>query len=280
LLYYNGTWLSSVEIPSDDRSFHFGDGLYEVIRVYQGKPYGMAAHLARLGRGASAVEMPLQLEAVKAIVLESIRRNGLYEGHVYLQVSRSAGNGRKHSFFALDAEPRLFVQCVASEYRELRQKQTEGVAAILEEDLRWARRDIKSVNLLPNCIAKSHADRAGAFEAILHENGNVTEGSHTNVFAVRNGELFTHPTNFRILAGVTRARVIQLAADLGIATREVVVPVSQLMSADEVFLTGTTTEILGVTRIDARRIGDGKVGAVTQRLLDCFHQDTRTFSVL
>jgi D-alanine transaminase len=280
LLYYNGDWLSTVNVPSDDRSFHFGDGLYEVIRVYQRKPYGMSAHLARLASGASAVEMPLQLELVRAVIVESIRRNDLQEGHIYVQISRGAGGGRRHSFFGADAQPRLLVQCIASEYLELRQKQQEGVAAILADDLRWARRDIKSVNLLPNCIAKSHADRAGAFEAILYENGHITEGSHTNVFAVCGGKLFTHPTNYRILAGVTRARVIQLARELAIPTEETAIPLQDLFAAEEIFLTGTTTEILGVTLIDKRQVGEGRVGKITEQLLERFRQDTQCFSVV
>lgn len=265
--FVNGRFLPLGEaaVPVEDRGFQFGDGVYEVIRTYGGEPFRVEAHLERLERSAQAIHLtlPYRLPEWMAYVKEGIDRAGYRESKVYLQVTRGVAPRDHHI-------PEGLAPTVVMTIREmielpLRQRE-EGVEAVTLEDMRWGRCDIKSIDLLPNVLARRHARDAGAFETIFIKDGQVTEGAVANVMIVKAGRLATPPEGPRILAGVTRRVVLELAQKEGISVEERPVPVQELRAADEVFLTGTTVEVLPVVRVDDAGISNGRPGEVTRRL--------------
>lgn len=267
IAFINGRFLPWHEatVPIEDRGFQFGDGVYEVIRTYGGRPFGLEAHLNRLDRSARELSLvqPYTREQWTAWIQQGIRDAGYAEAKVYLQITRGVA-ARDHAF------PSNIAPTVVMTIRELMpfpvKTRESGVIAKTCEDLRWGRCDIKSVNLLANVLAREEAKRAGVFEAILVKDGLVTEGSVSNVMAVQSGTVVTAPEGPRILSGVTRTVVLDLAKAAGISVREQFLPVESLYTADEVFLTGTTMEVLAVVQVDGRRIGDGRPGPVARAL--------------
>jgi D-alanine transaminase len=274
LVYLNGEYLpqEQARIPVDDRGFLFADGVYEVIRVYHGQPYDMAAHLERLRRGLGALRIEERgAKSLDRVAHRLLAENGVAgDGVVYVQVTRGVAP-RKHAFPPHGTTPTVYVaarpfQPYPTRYWE------EGVAAITVPDTRWARCDIKSISLLPNVLANQAAHEAGAFEALLVRDGVLLEGSHSNVWAVRDGRLFTFPRCNYILAGITRKRVFELATALGIEAAEEPIFTEALHDLEEVFLSGTTTEIMPVVRVDGRDILDGEPGPVTRRIRKAFRE--------
>jgi len=267
IAFLNGRFLPWQEatISIEDRGFQFGDGVYEVIRTYQGRLFELEAHLNRLDRSARELSLsqPYSRAQWREWIQQGIDAAGFAEAKVYIQVTRGAAP-RDHAF-PVDVPP-----TVVMTIRELlpfpAQTRATGVAAKTCEDLRWARCDIKSVNLLANVLAREEAKRAGVFEAILVRDGLITEGSVSNVMAVQAGTVVTAPEGPRILSGVTRTVVLNLARKEGLPVREEFLSVESLYTADEVFLTGTTVEVLGVTRVDGRTIGAGSPGPITRAL--------------
>ena len=257
--------LADAVVSVEDRGFQFGDGVYEVIRTYRGRPFAVDEHLARLERSAQALQLSLGPSKAQwvALIEEGLRLSGLPETKIYLQITRGQAP-RDHPF-----PPSLSTTAVLT-FRELHSLDVSvrqaGVPAILLEDIRWGRCDIKSVNLLANVLARQQAKEAGAFEAILVRDGEVTEGSVSNVMVVRNGTIQTAPEGRRILSGVTRAKVLGLAKKEGIPVAETMVRREYLLGASEVFLTGTTVEVLPVVRVDGRAIGPAVPGPITQLL--------------
>jgi D-alanine transaminase len=274
--FINGRFLplADATVSVEDRGFQFGDGVYEVIRTYGGRPFQVESHLARLERSAQAIGLrqPYTRERWAQHILEGLRLAAFPEAKIYLQVTRGAAP-RDHAY-AQELEP-----TVVMTVRDLRSPnpavQADGVQAMIMEDIRWGRCDIKSVNLLANVLARQQATRAGVFEAILIREGRVTEGSVSNVMVVHNGILVTAPEGAHILSGVTRGIVLDLARQEGISVQERYCSRQELMEAAEVFLTGTTVEVLGVVRIDGQPIGSGVPGTVTLRLAKRFHEQTR-----
>ncbi len=270
--FVNGEFmpLSEAKVSVEDRGYQFGDGVYEVIRTYGRNPFQLEAHLDRLERSARsiALSIPYTSREWAELVAEGIRTAGYAECRVYIQLTRGVAP-RDHSF------PPSGLPSVVLTVREMfqldAQARTAGVDAITVEDLRWGRCDIKSVNLLPNVIARQQAKEAGAFESILVSNGLVTEGAVTNVMAVQSGIVRTSPVGRRVLDGVTRGVVLNLVRKEGIPVDERSVGVDELRASEEVFLTGTTVEILPVVRIDGLPIGQGRPGALTQLLCSRFH---------
>ncbi|MGH7251029.1 MAG: D-amino-acid transaminase, partial [Nitrospiraceae bacterium] len=265
--FLNGRFmpLEETQVPVEDRGFQFGDGVYEVIRTYHGRPFQLDAHLARLERSAKGIELPVpfQTREWQGYVGEGIRRGGYAESKVYIQLTR--GVAPRDHLFPAAARPTAVM--TIREMQPLNPAlRSAGVAAITVEDLRWGRCDIKSVNLLPNVMARQRAKEGGAFEAIFVRGGEVTEGTVSNVVLVRDGVLITEPAGARILSGVTRAIVLALARKEGVSVQERAVGLDELRGADEVFLTGTTVEILPVVRLDGAPVGTGKPGALTARL--------------
>jgi len=257
--------LAEAKVSIEDRGFQFGDGIYEVIRTYNGRPFALDAHLARLDRSATALDLtqPYSCAEWTHHVLEGIRRAAYPEAKIYVQVTRGVAP-RDHAYAD---ELRPTVVMTVREFHPLdRSVQAAGVEAITTEDIRWGRCDIKSVNLLANVLARQQVKKAQVFETILVKEGLVTEGAVSNVMVVQGGTVVTAPEGSRILSGVTRAVVLDLALSEGLSIQERFVSQADLYEADEVFLTGTTVEVLAVVRIDRKVIRGGRPGPITQRL--------------
>lgn len=271
-VYLNGEFIdhSRATVPVDDRGFLFADGVYEVVRVYDGKPFLMAPHIARMRDGLRALQIDgACIDDLGSIAERLLQDNALTSGDatIYVQVTRGVAP-RKHAF-PKDCTPTVYAAARRftnhpSSYFE------EGVAAITVPDSRWSRCDIKSISLLPNVLANQAAHAAGAFEALFVKDGVVIEGSHSNLFGVLDGTLVTFPKCNYILAGITRALVLELARELKIPVAETGILWDRLGDAEELFLSGTTTEVMPITTVDGRRIGDGKVGPVTRRLQQAY----------
>lgn len=275
IAFVNGQFLplADATVSIEDRGFQFGDGIYEVIRTYGGRPFELEAHLARLDRSAQALDLrqPYSRQQWAQHIREAIQRAAFSEAKVYVQITRGVAP-RDHAY-APDLSP-----TVVMTVRELRPLSPSvpaaGVEAMTIEDIRWGRCDIKSVNLLANVFARQQAKRAQVFETILIKDGQVTEGAVSNVMVVQDGAVITAPEGSRILSGVTRALVLQLARQERLHVQERYYSQEDLYGAAEVFLTGTTVEVLGVVRIDGKPIGEGKPGPITQRLAKRFLERT------
>ena len=273
--FVNGRFMSLAEatVSVEDRGFQFGDGVYEVIRTYQGRPFELEGHLARLERSAQALNIPQPYSSSKWTqhVLEGIKRAGYPEAKIYLQITRGAAP-RDHAF---PANATTTVVITIREFHALSPElQNFGVSAIVIDDLRWGRCDIKSVNLLANVLARQQAKQAGVFETILVKEGQVTEGAVSNVMAIQAGAVITAPEGPQILSGITRGLVLELARKDGIPVQERPIPQSDLFCVDELFLTGTTVEVIGVVKVNDKAIGTGRPGPMTQRLASLFRRAT------
>ncbi|MFC4557673.1 D-amino-acid transaminase [Virgibacillus kekensis] len=253
-------------INIEDRGYQFGDGIYEVIGVYDGKPLMLDEHLVRLERSAREVQLNLPSPAneLKTKLEELVAENGLNEGIIYMQISRGAAP-RWHEYPAKDVLP-VTIAYTRAEERETA-VEDEGATAVLAEDIRWLRCDIKTLNLLPNVMAKQKAVENNAIEAILHRGETVTEASASNVFIVKDGELYTHPADNFILNGITRRKVLQLCDSLNLKVNEETYTVDDLLKADEVFITATKLDIVPILEVDGKKIGTGKPGPVVKQLI-------------
>ena len=269
--FVNGRFmpLGEATVSLEDRGYQFGDGVYEVMRSYRGALFQLEAHLTRLERSAKAIELRMPYTAVEwtAHVTEGIRLGGYAESKVYLQVTRGVAP-RDHLF------PASVVPTAVMTLREMRPPdpalRARGVAAVTLPDLRWGRCDIKTINLLPNVLARQRAKAAGAFEAILIRGDELTEGAVSNVMVVIGGRVATPPEGPHILAGVTRSVVLDLARKAGVPVEERRLTLCELQNADEMFLTGTTVEILPVVQLDGAKVGTGTPGPLTLFLADLF----------
>ncbi|NGZ95047.1 MAG: D-amino-acid transaminase [Nitrospira sp. WS110] len=265
--FINGRFVpwQDATVSIDDRGFQFGDAVYEVIRTYRGIPFQLEAHLVRLERSARELFIPQPYSRAqwREWIQYGLSLAGYQEVKIYIQITRGVAP-REHSF------PSQSRPTIVMTIRELQGLPSEirraGVTACTREDLRWGRCDIKSVNLLANVLAREEARKAGVFETIFVREGLVMEGALSNVMAVRDGVLMTAPEGPRILSGVTRTVVLDVARKEEIPIKERFVRVNELYAADEVFLTGTTLEVLGVVQIDGKTIGHGQPGPVTKAL--------------
>ena len=277
VVYFNGEFMpkENVRISPDDRGFLFGDGTYEVVRIYGGRPFRLAGHLRRFANslGQMRLDFP-DISAFEGVTSELIRRNGLDHGEasLYIQVTRGVGP-RSHPFPEPGTVPTVYAS--VSPVMPPVEKWKKGVKAILVPDIRWLRCDIKSVSLLANVLASQQAREQDAEEALFVRDGVVTEGTHTNVCAVREGPVKTHPADRTILDGITLEAVREICRDLGIPFEETAVTESGILHADEVFLLGTTTEIMPVVRLGSAPVGTGLPGPMTRRLQEAFFLKTR-----
>jgi D-alanine transaminase len=276
-VYLNGEYLPRHEarVSVEDRGFLFGDGVYEVTRALGGRLFEEEAHWRRLewGLGQLRIAPPegFGRESVRAISERLLQDNGLADADatVYVQVTRGVAP-RTHGFPPPGTPPTVFLSASALQVPwELRAR---GVAAITHPDWRWARCDIKTVNLLPNILAKQRALEAGAWEALLVRDGVVTEGSSTSVFAVVGGELHTHPRDTRILPGVTRDVVIALARERGLRVHETPPRLEERPRWEELLLVGTTTDVQPVVSLDGAPVGEGRPGPVGRSLQTVLYQ--------
>jgi D-alanine transaminase len=266
-VYLNGSFLDHADaaVPVDDRGFLFADGVYEVVRLFGGQPFLNEPHLKRMRDGLEALRIDTSAVAeVERVMPELIARNDVSaDGMVYVQVTRGIAP-RKHAF-PKDAKPTVYM--FAKPFTKYPAEFFhEGVAAITVPDTRWSRCDIKSIALLPNVLANQQAQENGAFEAIFVRDGVVLEGSHSNLFAVLDDTLVTYPVCNYILPGITRTLVLELAAELGIPVRETPLYVEQLPRVHDMFVSGTTTEIMPIRTLDGRPVGSGRRGDITARL--------------
>ncbi len=268
--------LEEVKVPALDRGFLFGDAVYEVLRVYQGRPWLADEHFRRFGRSLEAVRIAgVDLERLRRRMHETIAAGGFREATAYLQVTRGAAP-RKHPFPA-EAVPLefLYVQEFHDPYAEARRT---GAAVITHPDVRWGRCDIKSTNLLANVLANQAAAEAGCAEALLYlPDGTLTEGTHTSFFGVLDGAVLTAPNSSAILPGITRGLVLRLCERAGVPVREQRLRRDDLGKVTELFLTGTTSEVLPVVGVDGRPVADGRPGAVTRRLQEAYAAAVREF---
>jgi len=266
--------LSDVRVSVLDRGFLFGDGIYEVLRVYDGRPFLLREHMSRLRRSLREIRIDADADRIEQRMHATLRESGVDSGLLYLQVTRGTAP-RTHRFPQPPVTPNelIYVDAIPLDpYAAHR----EGARLLTVRDVRWRRCDIKSVNLLANCLAAQTAADAGCLEALLvAEDGTITEGSHTSIFAVQKGRILTSPLGPQILPGITRGLVVRLAARAGIPIVEQSVKHADLPSIDEMFLTGTTSEVLPVTHVDGRAIGSGRPGAVTQQLTATYSEYVR-----
>lgn len=269
--YLNGQYLprSSATISVEDRGFVFGDGVYEVWRVVNGRLFETERHLARLTFGLDELRIGrpdlLDPTTLREVADRLLTESGLTEGEgsLYVEVTRGAAP-RAHQFPPSTTTPTVYA--TVNRFTPPEALRARGASCITMPDIRWLRCDIKTIQLLPNVMAKQAAVERGAIEAIMVRNGIVTEGSHANVFAVVNGVLRTHPTNNFILPGITRAVVLELARTFELSIREEPVTEAELASAEEIFLTGTTTDVMPIVSMNGDPVGDGVPGPITQHL--------------
>ena len=278
IAYLNGTFLplDEARISPLDRGFLFADGVYEVAAVIDGRLVDSASHLARLERSADAlgIRLPMALAQVEAVQTQLIARNSVTEGLVYLQLTRGAEAGR--DFLAAPGiEPTLFLFVADKPVLDVPAART-GIAVATMADLRWARRDIKSVGLLAQVMAKQAARDAGAQEAWMVEDGFVTEGASSTAFIVTDEGIVTRPYSQAVLAGCTGAALIALAQESGIAVVHRPFTVAEALAAREAFIASASTLCQSVIRIDGYPIGDGTPGPVAMRLRALYIAFART----
>jgi D-alanine transaminase len=268
IVYLNGSFVPFEEarIPIMDRGFLFADGIYEVSAVLNGRLVDHEAHLARLDRSLSEIRIANPYSAAEWTRLqeELVRRNGLAEGLVYMQVTR--GVAERDFAFPKEAEPTVMMFTQVKSITRSPAAET-GVAVVTVPDLRWKRRDIKSVALLAQVLAKQAAAEAGVYEAWMVEDGYVTEGSSSTAFIVTTeGRIVTRPLSHAILPGITRLAVMQLAQENGLALEERPFTVEEALAASEAFLTSASSFVMPVVAIDGKPVGSGAVGPQARRL--------------
>lgn len=269
--------LEDVKISAQDRGFLFGDAVYEVMRIYRGRVWLEAEHLDRLRRSLAEIRIHgVDLERLMRRMHETIAAGPFGEAMVYLHVSRGAAP-RKHAF-PKQATPLELLWVQDYDDAATARHRHHGTKVITHPDLRWGRCDIKSTNLLANVLANQAAAEAEAVEALLYlPDETMSEASHSSFFTVRNGIVQTTPLKANILPGITRNFLVDLIGKIGIPLEERPISREELFHCDEVFLSGTTSEVLPVVRIDDRTLGDGKPGPISRRLLAAHIQAVEEF---
>ena len=272
-VYLNGEYLpkNSATISVDDRGFLLSDGIYEVTPAYHGRLFRMDRHMRRLQHGLDALRIAYDTTGLPEMHARLLEDNGLGSEDVaivYMQITRGAAP-RTHHFPPKGTPPTVYAFAQVY-HRPAAARWGRGYEAITVPDRRWDRVDIKSIGLLPNVLAQQAAVDAGVEDALFVNDGVALEGSHNNVFAVLDGVVTTHPATHRILHGVAREYVIELARELGMSMEERPVLLEEMRGADEIFFTGTTTEVRPTVRLDGEPVGNGKVGPVAKALYAAF----------
>lgn len=257
-------------VDIEDRGYQFGDGVYEVVRVYGGKMFTAEEHLTRLFESAEKIflTLPFTLEELTARLEKLMTDNNLDTGIIYLQVTRGASSRQHHFPEEQNAVLTAYTKEVARPVSDM----GAGVKAITTPDVRWLRCDIKSLNLLGNLLAKQEAVSKGGFEAILHRDETVTEGSSSNVFIIADNTMYTHPATNLILNGITRREIIKLCANIGLKVEEKAFTLEELYSAEEVFMASTTAEVMPLTKVNDQQISGGTPGNWTRKLQEAFEE--------
>jgi D-alanine transaminase len=260
-------------VPINDRGFLLGDAIYEVFRAYRGRCWLEADHMARLRRSLQEMMIGgVDLDRLRERIHRTLAASGISEGTVYIQITRGVAP-RRHAFPGPDVPPLELIVIKPYDDTETVGLRESGVATISYPDLRWRRCDVKSTNLLPNCLANEAAHRAGAYEAILiGHDGRVTEATHSSLLWVRGGRLEATPEGSGILPGTTRLGIHRIAAAENLEFVEATLTLEELKAADEVILTGTTIEVLPVIAIDDAAINGGQPGPIARRLQNAFRR--------
>lgn len=257
--------LKELVVPMEDRGYQFGDGVYEYTKVYNGKLFSLQAHIDRLYRSLRELRIPavFTFDEMAGIHERLIAESGIKEGGIYLQITRGWAP-RSHNF------PGTIVPCLTMTIRPGNFNAAQwdtGVGVLSVPDERWLRCDIKSLNLLANVLAKQKAKEVGCFEAIQIRDKMLTEGSSSNLFIVKDEVIWTHPANHLILKGVARTRILEeILPAQGLSVLEKAFTLDFALSADEAFLSGTTTEVMPIVTIDGKPIGNGKVGPIARKI--------------
>jgi D-alanine transaminase len=283
IAYVNGAFvpLSEAKVSVLDRGFLFADGIYEVAAVLDGKLIDSASHLARLERsvGEIGLALPESLARIEELQKELVARNQLDQGMVYLQVTRGADKGRDFPFPKGDVKPTLVMFVTAKNIVDAPSAKT-GIGVITVPDIRWARRDIKSVALLAQVLAKQAAAAAGASEAWMVEDGHVTEGGSSSTFILTQDDVIVvRPNSNAILPGCTRKAVVKLAEERQLKVEERLFTVDEALAAKEAFITSASSFVQPVVTIDGKPVGDGKVGPVATRLREIYVDFARATAV-
>jgi len=277
VVYFDGRYVlkSQVMVSPDDRGFLLGDGIYEVAAAYDGRFVALDRHMERLRHSLRESRIGDNVaDPLESVFNGLLERNGFGDSGkamVYLQVTRGVAP-RTHAFPKIPVRPTVYAY--AAPFPAMGDL-AAGVSAITRPDLRWSRCDIKSISLMANCMANQEAKESGSFEAILIRDGTVLEGSHTSIFGVIDGEVRTAPLSNLILPGITREIVIELCRANDIPLREDAMSEEELRHVDELFLAGTTTEVLPIVTLDGKRVGNGKPGALSTRLEDLYKAEIR-----
>ncbi|MDT2759786.1 D-amino-acid transaminase [Enterococcus xiangfangensis] len=263
---------SAVKIDLEDRGYQFGDGIYEVIRIYDGCLYMEKEHLNRLWDSAAKIHLtlPFTKEELSRRLRRLVREVGLTNARVYFQVTRGTAKPRLHDF----PDPAVVQPVLLADIQPVSRpsaKQKIGIRAGFVEDRRWLHCDIKSISLLGNLLALDEAKQNGYDEAVLVRDGNVTEASASNLWMVNEGILYTHPDGQLVLPGITKIKIRELAKALGIELRETAFTKKELLAADECFKSSSVAEIIPIIEIDDQKIGEGMPGKVTKKLLGAYH---------
>ena len=270
LTYFNGEMVEpgAKVVSLDDRGYCFGDGVYEVVRVYNGRAFAFSYHQDRLYRSMREMDIPVrmppdELQELHEIMIE---QSEITDGYIYLQITRGV-TPRHHAFERSKLEPQMymFIKPITTDLGALQQ----GVKAITLPDERWARVDIKTLNLIPNILAQTKAEKKGAYTAILVRDGIVTEGATSNVFVMKDGVCYTHPADHHILKGITRQLVVtRVAPTAGITVIEREFDEAFLQDADEIFFTDTIGGIIPITMLNREPVGDGTLGKAAKLLAE------------
>ncbi len=269
IVYVNGSYLPEEQatISVFDRGFLFADGIYEVSAVINGKLVDVDAHMARLERSCAEIQLalPWSRTEIMGVHHELMKRNSLTSGGIYLQVTRGAAD---RSFtFPVESKPSLVMFTQA---RAMNREVSKGYKLLSVPDLRWKRRDIKSVGLLAQVLAKQAAAEAGCDEALMIEDGVITEGGSSTAWIVKGRTLISRPLSHAVLAGITRKAMLTYVAESGFAFEERTFTLEEALAADEVIITAATALIMPATEIDGHQIGGGQPGPVARRLRDIY----------
>ena len=254
-----------VVVDKEDRGYQFGDGVYEVVKVYNGQLFTLEEHVDRFYASAEKIHItiPYTKDKLYTLLHQLVEANEINTGHIYFQITRGACP-RNHIFPGDDVAPVLTGN--AKENPRPVANFENGVKATFVEDIRWLRCDIKSLNLLGAVLAKQQAHEKGCYEAILHRGETITEGSSSNIYGIKDGVLYTHPADNLILNGITRQVIFKCAEEIGIPVKEEAFTKEQLLAMDEVIVSSTTSEVTPVIEVDGQVIGSGKPGEWTRKL--------------
>ena len=283
IAYVNGDFvpLSEAKVSVLDRGFLFADGIYEVAAVLDGKLIDNASHLARLERsvGEISLRLPESLDRIQEIQQELVKRNNLVNGMVYLEVTRGADSGRDFAFPKADVKPTLIMFTSVKDIVNAPSAKT-GIGVITVPDIRWSRRDVKSVALLAQVLAKQAAAEANAGEAWMIEDGKVTEGGSSSCFILTQDDVIvTRQNGSAILPGCTRKAVVKLAEERQLRVEERAFSVEEALAAKEAFITSATVFVQAVVSIDGKKVGDGKPGPLAARLREIYVEFAKATAV-